>query len=256
MKRKKILLIFLTFIFLSCGIPEYLYIPQLMTSYIELSDTTAATIILPSSGSSSINDLSYALGYLIYYRIYISDIDITSTIYQSDMSRISQTLLNDYNSLRNYSDPSIHTSVLGTTTFRNMNYYELEIENQSLGRLLEKSSDNKIIYIYFDNFPGVHPFLSLDNIQYRLLRSKGGGGFQNEFTPLPENRFFFSSNDLNSYQNYNSATGTNLDVSVRSGVSSHAYTSMYIVAFGTDESFTRVFSKPTHIGVFKLPNDF
>jgi hypothetical protein len=73
--------------------------------------------------------------------------------------------------------------------------------------------------------------------------------------PYADNRYFVNSDDINNGAYINTATYTNLDVQNNS-VSGPRYTyaSMYIVAYGMDLSYSNIYSAPTFIGVFRLPD--
>jgi hypothetical protein len=54
----------------------------------------------------------------------------------------------------------------------------------------------------------------------------------------------------------NASATVNADVADQSGISGPRYTyvSMYILAYGMDNNFSSVYSTPTHIGIFLLPD--
>ena len=84
-------------------------------------------------------------------------------------------------------------------------------------------------------------------------------------SPASDERYFQNTEELSSYDlssshpdsnNFGEYYG-NKDVSGLRDTPQepHAYVSMYIVAVGyNNREFTRFFSKPTHISIFKLPN--
>lgn len=238
--EKKIILIFSAVVFLTtCGIDEYYYLPQVSQGDIRAIGITSADINIPP-----INHLDYATGYRIFYRIYTSNSDRltgNSISTPSERSGINSALNNDYNNLDRIADPTSNT-VTSASTFRDYRYYELEIETGNINLILTKYGGT--LSIQFGNTPGDSPVLFYGGTSYALYRTNGGGTFT-----LEPNRFFFRSSDLE-----NVTTMINGDVS-RSG-SGHAYVSMYIVAAGINrENFSNIYSKPTHINIFKLPNE-
>jgi len=224
---------------LSCGIEEIPYLPQVPESNIERNLTDKADITTPS-----ISSISYATGYIIYYKIYIINSEYgTISELISNNSRISS----DYNTLYSFTDPSNASSFPSLNTFKGRGFYELELEKSNI-RNTVLSTSGASFSIQFPLTDGEKPFInSPDNPIYR---STDGGAFN----PKPTGngyRYFFSSPELNDYAN---ATPTvNADVSGQSGVSDFAYTLMYIVPVGTNKNFSRLYGKPTFISIFKLP---
>ena len=245
MNRLKELVIFTLCLFtlLSCGIEDIPYLLQVPESGITRTLTNKAEITLPS-----LTSFSFATGYIIYYKIYIirSEFGTVPELIANN-SRIS----NDYNTLYRFTDPANGSSIPSLTTFSNSGFYELEIDTLTIKKTILSKSGG-VFNIEFPLTPGEKPnILSLNSVdsgtRYTLYRSNGGG----TFNPKPD-RYFLSSTDLNAYANATSTT--NADVSGEDGVSEFAYASMYIVAVGTNQNFSRVYGKPTFINIFKLPN--
>jgi hypothetical protein len=221
-------------VFLStCGIETYYYLPQVPEINISTISNTSATVILPSL--SSFHD--FRPNYEIFYRIYTSDYLAAGTI-NTESERISiNTVLNsDFNAIRPNTDPTSSSS--GTSAnilFPNRMYYELDLEGVKITNILMESGGT--IEISFPTEQGGYPVLSLNGgPEYRLYRSS-------HFKP--NERYFRNTSELNSI-GY---------ADLVSGSSSHAYVSMYVVAAGINTTnFTLIYSKPTHISIFKLPN--
>jgi len=229
--------------FTTCGLEEYYYLPQVPEINIKTVLNTSATINLPP-----LTSFYYAQSYKIYYRIYISDLN-TSSNETAVFNSISTTLASDYNAIYPNTDPTSTTS--GTpadTLFNNRSYYELELDGADISNFLSISGGN--IFISFPTRQGGYPVLSLNNgDQYRLKRSG------KLISPKPADRYFQNTADLSAPENANS--NNNADVAGRYGLSrNYAYASMYVAAMGTDQSsFTPIFSKPTFISVFRLPDN-
>jgi hypothetical protein len=239
---QKLFIIFAVSVFLTtCGLEEYYFLPQVPEANIRTVFNTSATINLPS-----LNDpkYSYAQYYKIYYKIYISDFN-TSSNETSLYSSISTTLASDYNIIYPNTDPnSTTTGTPANNLFTSRNYYELELFQKDINSILSKNGGD--IRISFPTIQGGYPVMTLnDGPEYRLLRS----AYFFSVNPSDERRYFRNTVDLN-VPNY-------ADVISRTGLTqSYAYTSMYIVAVGTNQNnFTPIFSKPTHISVFKLPDN-
>jgi len=209
---------------------------QVPESGITRTLTNKAEITLPS-----LTSFSFATGYIIYYKIYIISSEFgTVPELIANNSRIS----NDYNTLYRFTDPANGSSIPSLTTFGNSGFYELEIDNLNIRNTILSTSGGKF-NIEFPLTPGESPYID-NGTKYTLYRSNGGG----TFNPKPD-RYFFSSTDLNAYAN--AIATVNADVSGQNGVSEFAYASMYIVAVGTNQNFSRVYGKPTFINIFKLP---
>jgi hypothetical protein len=235
---------------LTCGIEEYYYLPQVPEVNINTIFNTDATIILPS-----LTGYYYARYYLIYYRIYISGNYETGTINTSSLrSAISTTLDNDFNAIYPNTDPtSTSAGIPAETLFKGRNYYQMafykngKIEN--ISSLLPISGGN--VKIFFPTTRGESPVISInDDLEFPLYRSE-------ELTsPEPTNNIYFlNSSDLNASEK--ATSDINADVAAPSGLSQrYAYVSMYIVAVGINTAtFTLIYSKPTHISVFRLPDN-
>jgi hypothetical protein len=241
MNRQKIPVVFILCIFtlLSCGIEEFSYLPQVPEGGVIRELTNKADVDLPSLTSFS----HLSARYIIYYKIYIISSEYgTYPELISNISRISS----DYGMLKPYTDPSSASAIPSLNTFKGRGFYELELEKTDIKTVLSAVSFS----IQFPLANGEKPYINdPDNPIYR---STDGGAFN----PRPTGagfRYFFSSPEMNAYEN---ATPTvNADVSGEIGVSDFAYTLMYIVAVGTNQStFSRIYGKPTFLNIFKLPN--
>jgi len=232
--------------FLSCGIDEYYYLPQVPQANITRTSNTEAVIRLPS-----ISQYYYATNYIIFYRIYISNVDIGAEI-QTSSERISihSSLESDFNAFDEITDPTVSTAITSANTFSNRNYFKLEAYGADINNIL--SAGGGTFRIRFPTgqweFPEIISRPLLDNdVGVSLRRSS------ELISPLPNEPYFLNTSELSNYANANS--NNNADVAGRSGISQHAYVSMYILAAGyNNELFSPIYSKPTHISIFKLPN--
>jgi len=227
----------------TCGLEEYYYLPQVPEINIETQFNTHAAINLPP-----INGYYYAQSYKIFYRIYISDF-LTSSNETSLYGNINSTLSSNFSYIFPNTDPTSTTSgTAANTLFNYCNYYELFIKNNNKGdnvdSLLSTSGGN--LSISFSTETGSYPKLTINNTDYRLLRSEA---FFTPNTNLDDKRYFRNIPGINVKDNADVVPRTDLSTQTQ------AYVSMYIVAFGTHPTnFTPIYSKPTHICVFKLPN--
>jgi hypothetical protein len=239
---KTTVIFILCFFLLTCGIDEYYYLPQVPEEGIKRSVNTNAEIDIPSNLLNGVSH--YAIGYVIFYKIYTSENENNDIEMLKTYPRISS----DYNGLLTYTDRTNATSIPSLTTFSGRGFYELELEGTKIGTVL--STNGGTFFIQFPTRPGEEPYMEIKSNEnrYILLRSNDNG----KFNPIPVDRYFFSSDDLKDYANANSTI--NADVSGQSGIPQNAFVSMYIVAVGSNpRNFSRFYGKPTHISIFKLP---
>jgi hypothetical protein len=234
-------IVFIT-VFLSCGIEEHYYLPQVPQGAIVTVTNTSATInFLPIP-----DDYYYAGHYSIFYKIYASNFN-TLSISSSDYNRINPSLNSDYNYFLPISNPANTSSTVSLNTFTNRKFFELEFEGiDNNFDMLPKIGGTLIIV--FPTNPGDYPTASLDGGgENKLLRSS------KLTSPEPSDRYFLNTTKLRDAANAN--PNKNADVAENSGNMSYTYVTMYIVAVGTHPTnFTTIYSKPTFISVFKLPD--
>jgi hypothetical protein len=208
---------------------------------------TGAAIDLPS-----ISGTIYNPAFTLYYRIYISDADIRARVEQADLSRINNSLYSDYAALQQYTDgdDTRITTVIGSA-FTNRNYYTLALESANIGNLLDESSGNNTITLDFADIGEVPRLIFNNNMTYNLYRFSDPGILR----PLPEDRYFVNSSQLTSDANISSSARTNLDIQTKSSISGprYVYVSVYIVVTGLDPNYSPIYSRPTFVGIFRLP---
>jgi hypothetical protein len=236
-----------SFFVLTCGIDEYYYLPQVSQSRIrDKVMNNSATIDIPS-----ISDFYYATNYSIFYRIYISGQNVDAQIQTSNdiLSNINPDLWRDYSAIYPSTDPtnsSASTSV--STLFKNRNYFELELFNVTNIYDTVLSPNGGKLTLQFPAVIGEYPYATFNNESNLLLKRCS----RDLISPVPD-LYFLNSEDLN--DSAKAIATINADVAGRTGISQrYAYVSMYIVAVGLNPGlFTPIYSKPTHIGIFKLP---
>ncbi|MDR0487352.1 MAG: hypothetical protein LBG91_03805 [Treponema sp.] len=231
---------------LSCGIEEYYYLPQVpQENIVNLELNNSATVLIPDIAG----EYSFASNYSIYYRIYISGENESGQIQLSSdkLRSINSSLSGDYSAFEPYTDPlrtSVNTSSIGTL-FKNRYYYELELDGADVRNILTTSGGT--LTFQFPLPDGECPYLTFNGVRYYLFRSNDGG----TFAPEPD-RYFFNSAELN--DNTNAISAKNADTAPNTAANGYTYVSMYIIAVGLNNLFTPVYSRPTHISIFKLPN--
>ncbi|MDR0456053.1 MAG: hypothetical protein LBH20_05165 [Treponema sp.] len=245
------------FFLLSCGLEVFYYIDYIPQS--DMDTTVRATIRLPSPSSDN-GYSNYFEKFIIFYRIYISDIletaDIASTVTNDVFNKLINASLNsDFANL--YSNTDKTTTDVPTAnlenTFYTRKYFLLTLEGANIDSILGTGSLGGRLEIYFPPIQGVKPTLILNGNSYVLQRAKDGQGY--DFDPQPD-RYFLNHEDLcntayaaDNRINPDVATNTKPGVEFR-----YTYVSMYIAAAGKSlEPLPRtIYSQPTFIGIFKL----
>ena len=260
------------FCLLSCGLDVFYYIDYIPDSnYTDIS----GSILLPSSGAAGYGSAEYFTHFIIFYRIYVSDRLHSGRVEIQDMGNINAMLYTDwstFNNLTNKDSTTVNTSNL-ENSFYARRYYLLALETMdgdpvNINNVLSSGSLGRTLTIEFPTQNTEKPTLSLSGgDEYVLLRAMQGQGI--DINPVPDNQDdqrrdhpYFQNDELL----YNDApisfpvpAGTNnADTYGRaqtSPPSRYTYVSMYIAAVGR-QYLTTIYSQPTFIGIFKLPDRF
>ena len=256
----KYISLFATLILLvSCGIEDYPYIYSIPTGNIRNDLNSRIRVYIPNDNSTN----AYFTNYVIFYRIYISDVDILSPS-EYDYPSINSSLNNDHSRIRPYIGNDSMGSSSIDSLFRNLKYYPLLLdEGIDLNNILSAGNSvfGKYLVIDFtrDSENETIPYLSLATLanletstRYSLQRSDGVAG---NYEPRPGNRYFLNTQDLLSQENIDDPT-INGDVTDKPNAAKRkTYVSMYIIASGIDsQTFVQLYSSPAHIGVLQLPD--
>jgi len=232
---------------LSCGLESFYYLDYIPEGTI--TDNTSAVIQLPPISAEGYSN--YFINFTIFYRIYISGEGLSGTINTSTLRNLINSALNsDFQSLYSLTDitsTTVNTSNLENTFF-NRRYFKLVLEEEDIGKVLGRDSLGKTLGI---RFPGNEiPTLILDGVSYTLKRANSGQNII--FSPEPENRYFLNHSDLNNPAYVTNEINADVAANTRTTPVRYTYVSMYIAAIG-GEFITTIFSQPTHIGIFRLP---
>jgi hypothetical protein len=221
----------------TCGIDDYIYLEYVSDNLVTADLNNRVTVSsLPSQNT-------YFRNYEIFYRLYISDSMVLSTIGSGQLSTINTSLSSDYSAILPYTDK---TSTATTSTniasfFSGRNYYPLDFQDnytlRSGGFIIDFAGTNPSP-VLFDQYQTPH----------YLYRSYSMSNLS------ASDRLLVNTMDLNSSQNAN--VNKNADVQDKSGISGsrYVYINMYMVAYGIDNNYSPIYSKPTWLGVFLLPN--
>jgi len=225
--------------FFACGIEEVIYLePVEDVSFIGV---TQGRLTLPNNSGNE-----YFRNYSIYYRIYLSDIPSTSITTNAERSTINSLLSTHYNAIEPYiiNENSVFSNI---SIFTSRGYYLLYVSTDrengiAIHDLLDTTANGELSFDFTDSTAG--PLMKYAASEYFLFRNS------DNFTPLPD-RLFFLHNDM-----FAITSEINIDIQPKAGVTTplYAYVSMYIIAVGIDNSFSPVYSKPAHIGIFRLPD--
>ena len=230
----------------SCGLEDYPYIYPVPQSSITQEMNYRATVRIPSNNSSTT-----FTHFVIFYRIYVSDVLDASTTRDS-YTAINPLLASDYNAILPYIDSDTLVNTNMDTLFSNRNYKYLYLENYNIDSELDSSVLGSTLI--FDFSSSKVPTVTIGGTEFVLWRSNGNGAY----TPHPH-RYFINSSDLyrSDYINEN----TNADVVNKSGITAadphYTYAAMFIAAVGIDVgSYSYIYSTPSLIHVFLLPDQW
>jgi hypothetical protein len=223
----------------ACGIDDYIYLDYVPDDGVNPELNNRVTMRLPNQSNAA-----RFRNYEIFYRLYISDRMELSTIGSGQLSGINTNLSSDYSAILPYTDK---TSTSSTSTnigsfFSGRQYYTLDFhDNYTLsagGFVIDFAETNTRGVLFVNNSTAPH-YLYRSYLMANLAA---------------EDRFFVNTTDLNNSQNANA--NKNADVQDKSGISGprHVYVNMYVVAYGVDDNYSPIYSKPTWLGVFRLPN--
>ena len=230
-----------------CGLDDYYYLPQIPDGNIDVEMNTSATIQLPVISGTA---YPYFTSFVLFYRIYISGQNSIERIDSAELRRsLSSTMDSDYSYFVTDID-STNTTVNTTigTKFTSRKFYELELEDINIKSLLSSSGR---LFLDFPNF--TIPYMEFGASRYNLWRSNG----ESVFTPEPD-RYFRNTEDL-----YDSDKAKNpiinADVADISSTTPadirYTYIMLYIIVAGFHQSnLNTIYSKPTFVGIFKLPD--
>ena len=236
---------------LSCGLEAFYYIDYIPQG--DYTDTTRATVRLPSSSSEGYN---YFTHFVIFYRIYISGTNPTGRIETpEERSGINATLSTDFSGIYPSTDitsTTVNTANLENTFYNTRKYSALTLEGAEIRNVLGSRSLGETLEISFDPRNGVQPTLTINGTPYVLQRAIERPGLN--FSPQP-NRDFLNHPDLyntayvTDVLNADVATNTRTDPPLR-----YTYVSMYIAAVGQSLEMPprTIYSQPTFIGIFQL----
>jgi hypothetical protein len=238
----------------SCGIETYKYLDP-VDSGIPMRLNQTAYITLPDE------PYSHFRYFIIYYRIYISGLNVTGTVESGLLAQINEALYRDYNYFLSYTQSTAVPSTMGNT-FAGRKYFSLELNSASIENLL--SNGGGVITLDFSANQS-KPSLIIGDLRseppgapytrYQLARNTS-----NSNTPYARNYDFVNSDDINNSDHISSdSSNINQDVEKNAQAISgpkYTYVSMYILAHGLDDSnFSNIYSIPTFIGIFSLPDE-
>lgn len=225
----------------SCGIDFYVYLePVPAASYKYLEKVT--TFSLPSNQVGG----GYFTEYQVFYKIYYSKKDQQTSIDQNlstELVAIRQELYDDYMRIRPYTTGDKAPTDLASQLERAPRFFKASFADPVLDPLIESPSiqsplgasakgDARIDFNMSGQGYG-HPILIVNGAPYRLLRDE-------YIDSRTSKRDFLFSAGLSGG-----------DVTGQS--EPYAYVLFYIAASGSADGFSSMYSKPTFLGIFKLP---
>lgn len=246
----------LSFFHFTCGIMSDYYLEQVPLRYVSRG-MNFVRVYLPGVVRS---DYPNFINYTIFYRLYLSEthMDVSIEPIKEILSSINSDLWSDYNSIYSSTDPTLATN--NSINFFSGRFYELEYEDSN-GKISGGSSvfpglddSGATFEIWFPATPGEHPTITNINSErkYTLKRSS------NLDKPEPNYNFINSVELSDNTKATPSSNDINIDVRGKSnlpeGQQVYTYISLYVIATGKNpELFTLMYSKPTFLDIFKLP---
>lgn len=245
MKNKKNIFLFFIFLLFACGTETIVYLyPVTSATWTKIQSTVSFT--LPRGQPAGYFD-----EYVIYYRIYLSasDLDITDGFGTSELTNLNGKMQSDYNSINPYTTSSdkppdeLRYLLENRLEFKPLSFAapvqtgaSLDIINNEERKTLTREDANVNIDFKVLQNSFLHPIMTITTTStqtYRILR------YDSPRT-LPSRDFLYST----------ALEGLDVD---RQADKTKAYAMLYIVASGTNEFFSTIFSQATFLGVFRLP---
>ena len=238
-----ILILMLSLVLISCGPEDYPYIESVPQSNVVQQFNDRARVQLPATNTQ------FFRNYIIFYRIYVSDISIPSTTTLT-FSTINQTLFLNHNNFRSHIDSDTLVNFNLDQLFSARNYKYLELENFNIDTVLNTSAFGSVLE--FDFTPGKAPTMQVSGGPvYTLLRSRGNGAFD----PIPSDRYFIHRDELWREENINPRMNADVENNNNMGGGRrYTYAAMYIAAIGINDTYSYIYSTPSLIHVFLLPD--
>ena len=255
--------LFLSWFLFSCGLENVPFIDR-VPDPVHTDLSGANEVRLPDFWDDVLVNFSH---FVIFYRIYVSNHNpISVNIGDDTQLRDINTMLSaNVTTLRAWVEPdSIQNMANVRNTFVNMGFFQLELEGAVVNNILGPNSLGGTLDIDFADVTGQVPRLLLRNrngeiMQYDLRRA-GGIDRDFEFDPLPEFDGalpFFNHDELRDNENRRPENLRNADVAtVFPANSENAFVIMYIAVSGLNNEVPPrlIFSQPTFLGLFRLPN--
>ena len=248
---------------LSCGLEEFYYI-EFIPDVLQTSNVSVQ-IQLPMPSSTGYTE--YFSNFIIFYRIYLSNFTASSTL-PGTFNDINSYMYSNYNGLYRYTDKTSTTVTsenLENIFYNSFGFFKLALEGRDINNVLSSSSLGKTILFNFSVVTGEIPTMVLSGEEpIYLWRAADKPGMNFKTRPDRLDR----PDDFRCFMNYADIRNTafappvssefNADVAIRINETntSLSYVLLYIAAQGvTREPAPRpIYSQPTYIGMFRLPN--
>ncbi|MDR2522019.1 MAG: hypothetical protein LBC72_05670 [Spirochaetaceae bacterium] len=240
----------------SCGMEDYPYLPQVPPSNVTRTSPSTAAVNLPPVSEANFLHFSF------YYRIYVSDVQLTSSIGESEMSGVNSSLYSDFSYIKPYTQADNNLAANTGSIFSGRNFFEVEADGVDMAVLLNDSGGFTVNFDFSDTSPGRAPFIQKSGGGEYPLRRSSGSGLYNPLPNYPEGGFdgrFVNTAGLNAAAN--ATTTVNRDVANKSSIAAssprYTYASLYVCTVGVNNtSLTPIFSAPTFVGAFLLPRQW
>jgi hypothetical protein len=229
----------------ACGLKDIAFLYAVPEDRITVDGFQKVDINLPGADST---ESLYFTHFVFFYRIYISggSDPFTAITIAEQMEPINPALASDFRGLYPFTSSNISNTTVNTSAslFTSRRYYSLDLEGYAAESFFDTASQGQKLTIDFSVSPSLLRLGSGSNI--KLLRSSGVS------SPQP-NRYFQNHQDL--YDPSKATSTINADTATHASPLSSTYVALYIAKMGRDaNTLSSIYSVPTFVGVFKLPN--
>lgn len=261
--------LFLVWTLFSCGLEDLPFIGHVPEPLSTLSGTMPLEgFLLPSFGAEYPFE-----SFVIFYRIYLSTHAegaeaVIDHVQRSNINPTLNTNFNAFATLAYHGGTAMPDTAGLDNRFQSAGFMRLALENADIDHVLGTGALGGRLRIDFSHVPGQPPQLVLDGVSHYLRRAEHSVhlGWFNPVPAIEGALPFLNHPELRRAEFTHGNEGNNavnLDVVNRTGAGIdpylviHSYVLMYIAATGRSHHTvppTRVFSQPTFLGIFRLPD--
>jgi hypothetical protein len=243
----------------ACGLEDYPYIFPIPQGIIFRSMNDFSRVPIPTDNAGN----PYFRNFVIFYRIYISNLLLSDTASPDVFLGINPALSANYIEFERFIDSDTLINVNMDRVFQGRRYKYLslltlpadlninnELSSSILGHTLEFDFSTDAVNQW--GAPVMQVYAGGILLRTRILWRSADG-----FSPQPAgNRNFFNRDELwdSGFLNDQFNADVQGHPAHNPGISTYTYAAMYIMAMGYDSNHSPIYSTPSRIHVFLLPN--